>query len=285
MRSEREPTAWPPAPSQADLHSGAPHSGAPSSCVHEDLCIGDPAAPAKDWTYRAPAIGFVLSGWFDYLVEGRSALAAPGSVVLGNAGEHFNVRHHDANGNKRLVVLLKQETLDGIASDTGLEDPRFRAIVVPPGADATRMYAWMRGLAVGGAIAEDCEIALAQAALATPASEENAVRMSRQERARVLAAARYIEAHFAEPCGLSTLAALANASRYQLARAFTAMMGQSPIQYLINTRVRAAADLLATNAAPITEIAFDVGFNDISHFYYCFKAALGVTPRQWRRAH
>lgn len=239
----------------------------------------------KDWIYTTPAIGFVLSGWFDYLADGRTALAAPGAVVLGNAGEHFNVRHHDPSGNKRLVVLLNQATLDGVANDTNLDAARFGAIVLPPGRDATRMYACMRGVALGGDVAEDCEIALAQAALASPAHRDCAARISPQERVRAIAAARYIEAHFAEPCGLSTLAAIANASRYQLARTFTAIMRQSPIQYLINTRVRAAADLLRTNSAPITDIAFDVGFNDISHFYYCFKSALGVTPRQWRLTH
>ncbi|MFZ2029230.1 MAG: AraC family transcriptional regulator [Vitreimonas sp.] len=264
-------TAWPPMP--------------PSyTSVHEDRCAADPDAPLKDWIYKAPAIGFVLSGWFDYLAEGRTALAAPGAIVLGNAGEHFNVRHHDTAGNKRLVVLLKQTMLDDIASDAGLDAPRFSTTTLAPGPDATRMYAWMRGIALGGEVAEDCEIALAQAALAAPAAVRCET-ISASVRRRALDAARYIEAHYAEPCGLAMLADVADTSRYQLARAFNATMGQSPIQYLINTRVRAAADVLRTTSTPITEVAFDVGFNDVSHFYYCFKSALGVTPRQWRLTH
>jgi AraC-like DNA-binding protein len=264
-------TAWPPAPPT-------------DTGVHEDRCAADPAAPLKDWIYKAPAIGFVLTGWFDYLAEGRTALAAPGAIVLGNAGEHFNVRHHDNSGNKRLVVLLRQSMLDEIANDAGLDAPRFSTTTLPPGPDATRMYAWMRGIALGGDEAEDCEIALAQAALAAPVAGRGE-RVTTQVRKRALDAARYIEAHYAEPCGLATLADVANTSRYQLARAFSAIMGQSPIQYLINTRVRAAADVLRTTQTPITDVAFDVGFNDISHFYYCFKSALGVTPRQWRLTH
>jgi len=269
MRLQSELTAWPPAaPSQTS--------------VHEDRCAADPAAPMKHWVYKAPAIGFVLSGWFDYLTEDRAQLAAPGAVVFGNRGERFHVRHHDANGNKRLVVLMKQATLDGVANDFGLDEPRFRTLVAPPGPKATRIYSWMRGVALGGDVAEDCEIALAQAALRAPAIAERRPSIGAQERTRALTAARYIETHFAEPCGLSTLAATAKASRYQLVRAFTAIIGQSPIQYLINLRVRAAADLLRSSRAPIADIAFDVGFNDISHFYYCFKSALGVTPRRWR---
>src|SRR5689334_6165428 len=166
--------AWPPAPTGAT--------------VLEDRCAADPAAPLKDWVYKAPAVGFVLSGWFDYLAEGRTALAAPGAIVLGNAGEHFNVRHHDANGNKRLVVVLKQATLDEVANDAGLDNPRFRTIALPPGPDATRMYAAMRGIAHGGDVAEEFEISLAQAALVTPITERD-IRVSAQERRRALAAA------------------------------------------------------------------------------------------------
>jgi AraC-like DNA-binding protein len=63
---------------------------------------------------------------------------------------------------------------------------------------------------------------------------------------------------------------------------FSAIVGESPNQYLINTRVRAAADRLTGTTAPIAQIAFDVGFNDISHFYSRFRDAFGCAPRQWR---
>lgn len=263
-------------------HTVWPPSRASRTGVHEDRCAADPAAPMKDWVYETPAIGFVLAGWFDYLAEGRSAFAAPGAVVLGNAGEHFNVRHHDTNGNKRLVALMQQAILDEIANDAGLDEPRFQTVALPPGPAATRMYVWMRGLADGGEAAEEYEIALAAAALRAPAWQPRRMRVSAQDHKRALTAARHIETHFHERCSLATLSELTNSSRYQLIRAFSAIMGQSPNQYLINTRIRAAADLLRECRAPITQIALDVGFNDISHFYTCFKAAFGATPRRWR---
>lgn len=236
----------------------------------------------KGWIYETPAIGFVLAGWFDYLAEGRDAFVAPGAVVLGNAGEHFSVRHHDTNGNKRLVVLMQQATLDDVANQAGLDEPRFRTVALPPGPEATRMYVWMRTLAEGGEAAEEYEIALAGAALSAPTWTSRRMRVSAQDHKRAFSAARHIETHFHERCSLATLAALTNSSRYQLIRAFSAIMGQSPNQYLINTRIRAAAQLLRDSKAPITQIALDVGFNDISHFYTCFKAAFGATPRRWR---
>lgn len=269
MRFPTKPTAWPAAP--------------PQMSVHEDRCAADPAAPLKDWVYKTPAIGFVLSGWFDYLAEGQSAFAAPGAVVFGNAGEHFNVRHHDASGNKRLVVLLKQETLDEIANDAGLDAPRFRSIAMAPGPRATRLYAAMRAIEGAGGD-PDCEFELGHAALSASPPSGRRLGVSGRDRARVMIAARHIQAHYHQPCGLATLAELAGVNRYQLVHAFSALMGQSPNQHLINTRVRAAAERLRASAASITDIALDVGFNDLSHFYACFKAAFGQTPRQWRGA-
>ncbi len=76
------------------------------SAVREDRCSADPGAPMKGWVYTAPAIGFVIEGWFDYLSERRTVFAAPGSVVLGNAGDRFSVRHLDTLGNRRLVLEL-----------------------------------------------------------------------------------------------------------------------------------------------------------------------------------
>src|SRR5688572_15096839 len=108
--------SWPPA--RATAHAA----------VGVDRCAADPKAPPKDWVYDAPSIGFVLSGWFDYCVEGRSAFAAPGAVVLGNAGEHFSVRHHDTHGNRRAFAVLPHGLLEEVANAEQLDAARFGAI-------------------------------------------------------------------------------------------------------------------------------------------------------------
>ena len=250
--------------------------------VCEDRCAADPSAPPKNWVYAAPAIGFVVDGWFDYVSQGRTVLSAPGSVVLGNAGDEFYVRHLDALGNRRLVVEIGADVLDDAANGAHLDAPRFQAVSIAPGPHATRMLAWMRAIAAGGAAAEECELLLAQTALAAPAWDRDTPRVTPRDRLRVEEAARYIDAHYAKPCTLQSLARLTQLNRFHLVRAFGAVLGQSPNQYVINTRVRAAAERLRTSNDPITEIALEVGFNDISHFYSCFRAAFGVTPRQWR---
>ena len=58
----------------------------------------------------------------------------------------------------------------------------------------------------------------------------------------------------------------------------------TPHQYLIRSRLRRAARLLADATRPIGEIAFDVGFGDLSNFVRTFHRAAGVSPRRFRQA-
>jgi len=244
----------------------------------EDSCAADPNGPAAQWTYDDAAIGFVVSGWFEYASEDQTLLATPGSVILGNAGESFSVRHVDTLGNRRLVVSFKRDLLEEVANDAGLS-PRFETIALPPSQPATRMFGLIRALSQPGG--EDALYPLAHAAL-TARQPRAPERISARDRTRVQQAVSHIEAYFGDACTLQTLADIAGLSRFHFVRMFGAVVGQSPNQYLINTRMRAAADRLLSTQAPIAQIAFDVGFNDISHFYSCFRETFACTPRQWR---
>lgn len=258
--------AWPP--SRTDRSRG----------VNEDSCAADPNGPAAKWTYGDAAIGFVMSGWFEYESEDQAMLATPGSIILGNAGEPFSVRHVDTLGNRRLVVSFKHDLLEEVANDAGVS-ARFDAIALQPCQTATRMFGMIRALSQPGG--EDMVYPLAHAAL-TARQPRAPERISARDRSRVQSAVSHIEAHFGEPCTLQTLADVAGLSRFHFVRMFGAVVGQSPNQYLINMRMRAASDRLLTTKTPIAQIAFDVGFNDISHFYSCFRDTFGCTPRQWR---
>ena len=49
-------------------------------------------------------------------------------------------------------------------------------------------------------------------------------------------------------------------------------------------RLRRAARLLSSTDQPITDIAFGVGFGDLSNFVRTFHRAAGVSPRRFRQA-
>jgi len=62
------------------------------------------------------------------------------------------------------------------------------------------------------------------------------------------------------------------------------VVGVTPHQYLVRARLRRAARLLAADARPITDVAFDAGFGDLSNFVRSFRRAAGVSPRRFRQA-
>ena len=127
MTLEALRTTWPPS------RAGR------TRAVNEDGCAADPAGPVAQWTYETAAIGFVTSGWFEYASEDQTTLAAPGSVILGNAGEPFSVRHVDTRGNRRLVVSFENDVLEEVANEAGVS-ARFEHIAVDDLPDKVRSF-------------------------------------------------------------------------------------------------------------------------------------------------
>jgi AraC family transcriptional regulator len=79
------------------------------------------------------------------------------------------------------------------------------------------------------------------------------------------------------------LADLVGVSRFHFTRAFKVSFGLPPHKYLLNLRLRKAADLLRDTRLPITDIALDVGFSCSSEFARAFKEAMEYTPREFRQ--
>jgi AraC family transcriptional regulator len=93
----------------------------------------------------------------------------------------------------------------------------------------------------------------------------------------------YIEAHLDDGLSLEQMAALAGYSAFHFARLFKVATGRSPHQYVIESRVARAQDLLKGSQTPTAEIAYAVGFSSQSHFVTAFRKAVGVTPRVYRQ--
>jgi len=81
---------------------------------------------------------------------------------------------------------------------------------------------------------------------------------------------------------LKTLAARIGSSRFQLHRAFRAMVGESPKQYTLRLRLEHAATRLATRDASVLEVALDAGFKSHEVFTRAFSRHFGLTPMAYR---
>jgi AraC-like DNA-binding protein len=67
-------------------------------------------------------------------------------------------------------------------------------------------------------------------------------------------------------------------------RLFAKVLGVTPHQYVVRSRLRRAARLLADGTRSVTAVAFDAGFADVSNFVRTFHRAAGVSPRRFRQA-
>src|SRR5438067_2073568 len=105
-----------------------------------------------------------------------------------------------------------------------------------------------------------------------------------RDRRRAIEAALWLDDHVHEPIDLHDAAAAAGLSAFHFLRLFTAVVGATPHQYLLRARLRRAARLLAAGERSITDVAYDVGFGDLSNFVRTFRRAAGVSPRRFRRA-
>jgi len=70
-------------------------------------------------------------------------------------------------------------------------------------------------------------------------------------------------------------------SRVQLYRRIKELTTQSPSDFIKTIRIKQAAELLAQQKANISEIAYLVGFSNLSHFSNSFKEFYGVSPSEY----
>jgi YesN/AraC family two-component response regulator len=88
-----------------------------------------------------------------------------------------------------------------------------------------------------------------------------------------------LQTQIAEPgLDVSSLADAVNMSERQLRRKFKAVFGQSPNQYIRTFRLKKALELLRSHAGNVSEVCYQVGFNNVSYFSKCFREEIGVSP-------
>lgn len=99
---------------------------------------------------------------------------------------------------------------------------------------------------------------------------------------RVRKAVQFIEHRLDAPPSVDAVARYAGVSARQLERLFCLEIGVGPAAFLRHLRLEYARWLLENSSRKITEIAIDTGFADNSHFSRDFKAAYGISPREFR---
>jgi len=94
----------------------------------------------------------------------------------------------------------------------------------------------------------------------------------------------YIQDNYREPIRTRDLSELIPMSEGQFCRFFKAMTRKTPVDYINSYRIRQAADLLQQSERKISDIAFEVGFDNVSYFIKVFRKAMKCSPSEFRKS-
>ncbi len=95
----------------------------------------------------------------------------------------------------------------------------------------------------------------------------------------------YIHDNYNKKIGIKELANVANMSEGHFYRFFKNALNRTPVDYINNYRIVKALYLLKETDKKVSDIALDVGFDNISYFINTFKHYVCCTPKEYRKRH
>ena len=260
-----------------------------SISVTDYRCSAGPADKPFVELHPGFSVSYVRTGSFGYRFRGKSFELVAGSILVGHPGDEFMCTHdHHVCGDECLSFQLAPALVETIGQGSkNRQTEIWRAGCVPPLPELMVVGELAQAAAEGTS-----DISLDEAGMLLAARFVTVVSGRKRkppearayDRRRAVEAALWLDTHSREPIDLESAARHAGLSPFHFLRLFAKVLGVTPHQYLLRSRLRHAARLLTDDARPITDVAFDVGFADLSNFVRTFHRAAGVSPRGFRRA-
>lgn len=94
---------------------------------------------------------------------------------------------------------------------------------------------------------------------------------------------KYIHDHYNSEIKIPELASMENLSNSRYVARFTSAVGRSPMQYIVELRLRCACDLLENTDMSVKEVASLSGYDDPHFFSKLFKKHIGLSPSEYRK--
>jgi AraC family transcriptional regulator len=229
------------------------------------------------------SISYLRSGTFGCRARGRSFELVAGSILVGHPGDEYICTHEHLGGDKCLSFHFTPALVEAI----GYRPEVWRSVCVPPLPELMVLGELAQAAAEGSSEVGLDELGLLLAARFVEilsGAQRRPAEARAYDRRRVVEAALWIDANAHEPIDLESAASEFGLSAFHFLRLFARVLGVTPHQYLIRSRLRRAARLLANDPRPITQVALDVGFGDLSNFVRTFHRAAAMSPRSFRRA-
>jgi AraC-like DNA-binding protein len=228
------------------------------------------------------SVSYVRRGSFGYSVRGQSFELVAGSLLVGRPGDEYVCSHdHHGEGDECLSFHFSPEVIDTLAAGP----QRWCSVGVPPLSELMVLGELAQAAAEGrsGVALDEAGIWLAaRFAEVVSGRSRGAPGGGARDRRRAVEAALWLDENSHEPIDLESAARQVGLGAFHFLRLFTRALGVTPHQYLVRCRLRHAARLLSDEDRSITDVAFAVGFGDLSNFVRTFHRAAGVSPRVFR---
>lgn len=252
-----------------------------SISVFDFRCTAGPADTPFVEQHTSHSVSFVRKGSFGCRSRGRTFELVAGSVLVGHPGDEYMCTHDHVCGDECLSFFPGPELLEAIGDravtwQIGAAPPLPELMVLGELAQAAACGRSDIGLDEAGALFASRFVEVVSGRPQRPAAAGT------RDRRRAVEAALWIDAHSSQNIDLEQAAARAGISPFHFLRLFSSVLGVTPHQYLLRSRLRHAARLLADDETSITDVAYDVGFADLSNFVRTFHRAAGVSPRRFR---
>ena len=254
-----------------------------SISVFEFRCDAGPGDRPFAEQHQGHSISFVRKGSFGCHSRGRSFELVAGSLLVGHPGDEYMCTHDHVCGDECLSFYLSPELVDTIGDRADI----WRVGAVPPLPELMVLAELAQAAAKGRSdigLDEVGQMFASRFVEVVSGRSEKALTAADRDRRRAVETALWIEAHSHRQIDLDDAAAQAGISPFHFLRLFSNVLGVTPHQYLVRSRLRHAARLLADDERSVTDVAYDVGFADLSNFVRTFHRAAGVAPLRFRQA-
>lgn len=113
--------------------------------------------------------------------------------------------------------------------------------------------------------------------------EPNVARLSLVDQKRINPVLAYLVENFRKQVSLNDAAALTNMTTNAFCKYFKKITRKTFMEMVIQYRLNYATQQLIETDKPVSDIAFNSGFTDVSHFYKVFKTKMGLSPLSYRK--
>jgi AraC-like DNA-binding protein len=255
----------------------------PSISVSDFRCDAGPDDRPFAEQHRCHSISYVRKGSFGLRCRGKSHELVAGSVLIGHPGDEYTCTHEHVCGDECLSFFLSPELVETLGDSKAI----WQAGCAPPLPELVVLGELAQSAADGNSdigLDEIGQVLANRFVEVVSGKPRKAASPAARDRRRAVETALWIDAHSHQAIGLEDAADQAGISPFHFLRLFADTLGVTPHQYLVRSRLRHAARRLADDDSAITDIAYDVGFGDLSNFVRTFHRAAGASPLRFRQA-